>query len=214
MNRPKRLLIVEDHPIVAEGLALALRGEPDVTIVGVASNVADATRIAKAEKPTIILADLHLTDGSGADLVRDLRAADPELVGVMLSADSSDAALRACVQAGAVGFVLKTQPTTELLEAVRRCAAGELALPARALRQLRQDPGAARRGRLSERELEVLALLADGVDTKAVAERLSLSVSTVRHHVQAILEKTDTHSKLEAVLYAIDSGLLPGTRRS
>lgn len=214
MDRQKRLLIVEDHPLVAEGLALALRGEPDLEVVGVASSVAEAMELAGTGRPTIVLADLHLPDGSGAALVRTLQSHDPKLTAVMLSADSSDAALRESVRAGALGYVLKTQPTSELLEAIRRCAAGEIALPARALRHLREDGAAPPGTALSPREIEVLSLLATGEDTKAIAEQLGLSVSTVRHHVQAILEKTDTHSKLEAVIRAIDAGLIPGRRDS
>ncbi|MEA2662983.1 MAG: hypothetical protein QOH08_2555 [Chloroflexota bacterium] len=202
-----RLLIVEDHPIVAEGLELALSREFDIEIVASARSAGAGLVAAARTQPDVALVDYQLPDMPGAALVEQLRTHLPGLVVVMLTADASAQALRRSLSAGVAGFLLKTQQASEIASAIRRCAAGELALPARALAQLAPSPQRSSLG-LTERETEVLRLVADGLDTKAVAEALSLSVHTVRGHVQSILEKTGTHSKLEAVLRGLDAGIL------
>lgn len=212
-----RVLIVEDHLILAEGLALALGRCDDLLVVGLAGSVAEAVALADQEVPHVVLMDYHLPDGTGAQAALAIRRRLPEAAIVMLTADASDEVLMAAVEAGACGFLLKSNAAAQVIEAVRRAADGEMLIPAATLarligRQREQARRQAERSRLLEkltpRELEVLALMARGLDNRAIAHRLVLSYATVRGHVQNILSKLDAHSKLEAVARAVEYGLL------
>jgi DNA-binding NarL/FixJ family response regulator len=216
-SRPIRVLIVEDHRILAEGLELTLQRHGDLTVVGLAGSVAEASQIALRERPDVILMDFHLPDGTGAQAAATIREQLPDVAVVILSGDTSEAALIAAVEAGASGFLSKSQATVQVTEAVRRAADGEMLIPAATLaglvaRQRQRALVESERARLlvllTPRETEILRLMAQGFDNRAIADQLVISFTTVRGHVQNLLTKLGAHSKLEAVARAGQLGLL------
>jgi DNA-binding NarL/FixJ family response regulator len=217
MNDPIRTLIVDDHQLLAEALALALSRIRDVQVVGVALSVAEATRLASETNPRVILADYHLPDGTLTTLARDLHERAPNAALVVLTGDSSQPVLLNAVEAGAAGLILKSVGVTALADAIRRAASGDLLFSAVDIARLiglqrdrtirdraRQDL----RDQLTPRERDVLRLMAEGLDTRAIAERLVVSYTTVRGYVQDLLTKLGAHSRLEAVARARTQGLL------
>ena len=202
-----RVLIVEDHRVLAEGLEFALSRQRDLMVVGVAGTVAEGTRLAVEERPDVVLMDFHLPDGTGAQATAAIRGQLPEVAVVVLTADTGESALLAAVQAGARGWLVKTAGAAQVIDAVRRAAAGEMLIPAAILADLialQREQGERQQfaGSITPRELEVLDLMALGLDNRAIAERLVLSLTTVRGYVQNILEKLDAHSRREAVVRA------------
>lgn len=217
MGEPVRVLVVEDHPIVAEGLALVLARDDTLRVVGTVATVADAERLAEETRPDVALIDYHLPDGTGADAAQAIRRRAPRAALIVLTADASDEAMLAAIDAGVAGYIVKSEAVAQVSEAVRRAAAGEMLIPAATLagllrrqrQRLRADARSEQlRTRLTPREAEVLGLMAQGTDNRGIAERLGISIATARTHVQSIIEKLETHSKLEAVLRANEYGLL------
>ena len=212
-----RVLIVDDHPLVAEGVEAVLGRESDIQVVGVASTALEAEEISRREAPNVVLMDLRLPDRSGAEAAAAIRAEQPEVAVVFLTADASDDAIGRAVQAGAVGFLLKGDAAGEIPRAVRRAAAGEMLIPADVLARLfvvqgRNALTQAERAKVvaqfTRRERDVLNLMGEGIDNGGIAERLFVELTTVRWHVRNILEKLDVHSKLAAVLRASEFGLI------
>ena len=212
-----RVLVVEDHRVLADGLALLLGRQEDMEVVGMAAGVAEAVRLAAAERPDVVLMDYHLPDGTGAEATRRVLDAVAGAAVLMLTAETDDAVLHACIDAGACGYLLKSQAADQVVDAVRRAAAGETVLPAgmlaRALQyaktqRRRQARSAEVAGLLTAREREVLALLGSGLDNRTISERLGIGYATVRTHVQALIEKLGARSRLEAVARAAEAGLL------
>ncbi len=217
MPEPTRVLIVEDHPIVADGLRLALSRDDDLRVVGTASTLADARRLAAEILPSVVVLDYHLPDGTGAEAASAIRAVAPDAAFIILTADTSDDTMLSSIEAGVSGYVVKSEAAADIVEAVRRVAAGEMLIPPTILagllaRQRRRAERAVRRRELKERltarENEILQLLARGVENRAIADRLGISIATVRVHVQKVIEKLGAHSRLEAVVRANDHGLI------
>jgi DNA-binding NarL/FixJ family response regulator len=211
------VLLVEDHILVAEGLGAMLNATGDIRVVGTAATAADAVRLAAEERPAVVVMDSHLPDGSGADIAGRIREQQPQVAIVFLSADESEAAMIAAVRAGACAYLPKSRATADVVEAVRRAAQGEMLIPAGQLARLlarshemARDEHERRRLRdaLTRREKEVLGLMAEGLDNRAIAADLGIGFTTVRGHVQNILEKLDAHSKLEALACAARYALL------
>jgi DNA-binding NarL/FixJ family response regulator len=218
MTGTYRVLIVEDHQVVAEGLAMLLDDHPELRVVGVAGGVADVERIAAATAVDVAVADYWLPDGTGVDAARVLRAHHPDAAVLFLSADDSDEVMLAALEAGASGYLVKSAGGADVATAVRRAADGDVLVPARQLaallaRRRQQAQRQAERTRLlaslTVRERQVLGLLAEGKDNREVAARLGVSYPTVRSHVRSLLTKLGARSKLEAVVRAADWGL-PG----
>jgi DNA-binding NarL/FixJ family response regulator/anti-sigma regulatory factor (Ser/Thr protein kinase) len=210
-----RVLIVEDHRAVADGLALALGREADLQVVGIASRVGQAVCLSKQTRPDVLLVDYYLPDGTGAEAAAAIRQHLPDVAVVILTGEEGDAALLAAVRAGACGFLLKTESASEIIAAVRRAAEGETLIPAAVLASLfetqqappRSDEGTAPLvEQLTPREREVLQLMAQGLDNPAIAAELTLTLVTVRSYIQSILRKLGVHSKLAAVALAYQSG--------
>ena len=217
MAAPIRVLIVEDHRVLAEGLAFALGQDPDLEVVGIAGAVGDAVRLAGEARPDVVLLDYHLAEGTGAEAATAIRHERPDAAAVLLTGDTSDAVLLDAVEAGACGVLLKSQALGDVGAAVRRAAAGEMLIPAATLmgvvgrlrdRQRQEQARARFQTSLTGREHEVLRLMAQGLDTRAIAERLVIGETTVRGYVQKILRSLDAHSRLEAVVRAGEEGLL------
>jgi two-component system nitrate/nitrite response regulator NarL len=211
-----RVLIVEDHRVVAEGLAVLLNEHPDLRVFGWAATVAEAGRLAATHHVDVAVVDYWLPDGTGVDASVAVRASRPDAAVVFLSADDGDEIMLAALEAGASGYLVTTAGGADVAEAVRRAAAGEILVPAKQLAALltrrreqarRQSERVRRLGSLTPRERQVLGLMAEGLDNREIAERLGVSYATVRSHVRHLLGKLGARSKLEAVVRAADWGL-------
>ncbi len=221
---PYRVLIVEDHQVVAEGLAVLLDEHPDLDVVGWAATVADAERLVATEPVDVVVLDYWLPDRTGAEAVAALRVYRPDAAVVFLSADDSDDVILAALEAGASGYLVKSAGGADVAAAVRRAAEGEILMPARQLaalltrrrEQARQQAEQSRRlASLTPRERQILGLMAEGMDNREIALRLGISYATVRSHVRHLLGKLGARSKLEAVVRAVDWNLpAPGNASS
>lgn len=211
MTERIRVVLVEDHTLVAQGLVAALAAEADIDVVGVACTVTDGLELVADLAPDVVLTDYRLPDGDGAALTGRVRAAHDATQVVFLTAADDPAVLAAAIEAGASGFVHKSAAIDDVVRAVRAAHAGEVSFRPEELaavigRTRRTPPGPG--SDLTARELEVLHLLAEGRSTKEMVDRLVLSQHTVRNHVRNIMMKLDAHSKLEAVTIAARAGLV------
>lgn len=209
-----RVILVDDHQVVLRGMELALREEAGLDVVGAASTAAAALALAATTDFDVALVDMLLPDRAGAELIAGLRRARPAAAVVALSGDASEDLQLAALEAGAAGYLLKTVGTAAIAAAVRRAAQGEVVFEPAQLSRLfarRREAGRAAQARpaLTEREREILELMASGADTKTMAYRLGIAEHTIRRHTQNILSKLDAHSRLEAVAKAREAGLLP-----
>ncbi|MEU6075555.1 response regulator transcription factor [Micromonospora sp. NPDC047074] len=218
-----RIMVVDDHPMWREGVARDL-AEAGHVVVATSGEGRQALRVAAATRPDVVVLDLQLPDVSGVEVIRGLRAVLPDVRVLMLSASGEQQSVLDAVKAGATGYLVKSAAPAEFLEAVRRTAAGEpvftpglaglvlgeyrrlAAVPPGAAPGADRDaPGAA--PRLTERETEVLRLVAKGLSYKQIATRLGLSHRTVQNHVQNTLGKLQLHNRVELARYAIEQGL-------
>ncbi|WP_037683184.1 response regulator [Streptomyces cellulosae] len=215
-----KVLLVEDHRAVAEGLWALLDEYDDLTVVGWADSVAEVVPMTVELSPKVALIDYRLPDGTGAEAAARIREEDPDVVVVFLSADTSDAALLAAVEAGASGYLLKSAGGDEIAAAIRAADAGETLIPARTLMEVLARHRESTRltaqqterlQSLTAREEEILSLMSHGLDNRAIADRLTISYATVRTHVRGILEKLQARSQLEAVAKAAEWGFHPAS---
>jgi len=209
-----RVLVVDDHPLFRDGVLTALAGAEDLEVVAEAGDVASAVAAALEHHPDVVLMDLNLPDGSGIDAVRELAARLPEARVLVMTMSTDDDAVVAAMRAGARGYVVKGAGRRDLVESVRAVAAGGAVFsPVVADRLagyftgLAAVPGREAFPQLTEREREVLELLARGLDNRGIARALVLSDKTVRNHVSNVLAKLDVASRSEAVLRARNAGL-------
>ena len=218
MNDAKiKVLLVDDHALLLEGLEALLGDHADISVVGTARTVSQATEAAARLHPDVVLMDFRLPDGTGAAAAVAMRSSESAPAIVFLSADDSHDSVLAAVEAGAVGYLVKSDAARDVAEAVRRAAAGEMLVPPGVLAQLisrqREKARDHAAGKvmvesLSSREMEVLKLMAGGMDNQSLAVKLFISYATVRGHVRNILAKLGAHTKLEAVAKASEFGLL------
>jgi DNA-binding NarL/FixJ family response regulator len=213
---PIRVLIVDDHDLVAETLRRALGVESDIEIVASANSVATAVQAAREFRPDVVVMDYRLPDGTGAEAAAVLKAEDADIEIVMLTGLSNRVTLADALEAGCAGFVSKEGRFTELVDAIRAVAAGEVRVPASLLQDLANHlrPRPLSLGDdLTPREHEVLVLLAAGKSTADIVETLVLSVHTVRNHIRNLLTKLQVRSRLEAVAVGMRLGLIPPVDR-
>jgi two-component system, NarL family, nitrate/nitrite response regulator NarL len=216
-NQPVRVIVVQDHPLLASAIARILDSEPDLTVCGIAKSGGDAAPLAAHVKADVALLDFRLPDMSGPAAAGMILAAIPSAAIVFHSASESESDLLDAIDAGATAFLTKSAVADQIVEAVRGAARGELLIPvalfAKAIaRQHRVTSEAAERlelvAQFTPRELEILHLLANGVDTETIARRLSIATHTVEWHVRHVIEKLHVHSKLQAVVVAAQRGLV------
>jgi DNA-binding NarL/FixJ family response regulator len=203
------LLVVDDHPIVRQGLASALEDEPDFTVVGAVGSAEEALAALGRLQPDVVLLDLELPGIGGVEAIPRLLAADPAPAVLVFTAYDTDERVLGAIRAGARGYLLKGASTTEIARAVRAVAAGESALEPRVAARLVaavRSPGAT--GHLSGREREVLRLVADGLPGKQIARELGISERTVKFHTASVLRKLGADNRAQAVALAAERGLL------
>ncbi len=216
---PIRLLIVDDHNLFRHGLIRILSDYVELQIVGQAANGREAVALAEQLQPDVVLMDVNMPLLSGPDAVRQMRARFPSLPVVMLTVSERDEDLFDAIQAGAAGYLLKNTSAAELIDALQRAQAGEAILaPSMAARLLEEfrslaaaaprEPAAALSPELSEREVEVLRLVAQGLSNKEIADALNLSEHTVKTHLANILAKLHLRSRAHAAAYAVQAGLV------
>ena len=221
-DQPVRVLVVDDHPLWRDGAARSL-AEAGFVISGTAGNAAQALRVALATRPDVVLLDLNLPDASGAEVTGQLLAALPTVRVLMLSASGERQDVLDAVTAGASGYLLKSAELRELIDGVSATAEGHAVftpgLAGLVLGEYRrlaqaggepQAPVAADTGqtpRLTDRETEILRLVATGLTYPQIAERLTLSPRTVQNHVQNTLSKLQLHNKAQLVRYALERGV-------
>jgi DNA-binding NarL/FixJ family response regulator len=210
---PVRILVVDDHEMFAASLAQALQSEPDLLVVGQATSIAQARGLVASAAPDVVLLDHRLPDGDGVGAIAELLRIRPSAQVVVLTASASDRVLVAAMEAGAAGFIAKTQRLDDVMAGVRAAAQGESVVSAKLLSRLlprlqkRSGTGGAD---LTEREREILDLLARGMSNADIAAHLTISVHTVRNHVANLSAKLGAHSKLEVLSIAVREGLVEG----
>jgi RNA polymerase sigma factor (sigma-70 family) len=205
-----RVLIVEDHQVVADGLAALLNDQPDMTVVGKAASVVDSVARTEELKPDIVLVDFRLTDGTGADAGIGIRQVRPETKLIFLTREDSDAARFAAIEAGASAFIHKSQAANEVVDAIRTVAAGGTLITPRTIATLlnRRRAMDSHLESLTPREKEVLRLMAEGTSSREIGAKLGISYTTVRTHIRSLGSKLGVHSKLEAIVKARELALI------
>jgi len=212
-----RVLIVDDHALFRRGLQMVLDGEPDIEVVGEAADGHQAIDRAQELMPDVVLMDVRMPRRSGIEATREIRDALPHVRVLMLTVSDEEADLYEAIKAGASGYLLKEVSTDEVPEAIRSVVAGQSRIsPSMASKLLtefaawsrRTGPAGVSGPTLTERELEVLRLVAQGMANKDIAKELFISENTVKNHVRNILEKLHLHSRMEAVVYAVRENLL------
>jgi NarL family two-component system response regulator LiaR len=206
---PIRILIADDHSVVRQGLRMFLSLDSDLEIVGEAANGSEAVQMAHALQPEVVLMDLLMPVMDGITAITHLRRDLPEIEIVALTSVLEDTAVMGAIRAGAIGYLLKDTEADELRKAIKAAAAGQVQLsPKVAARLMREVQVPDSPESLTERETEVLRLLAKGCSNRELAQNLSIGEKTVKTHVSNILSKLGVPSRTQAALYAVRIGLV------
>ena len=205
-----RVLIVEDHQVVADGLSALINDQEDMTVVGTAGSVSDSISRATELMPDIVLMDFRLGDGTGADAGTAIRQVRPETKLIFLTREDSDTARFAALEAGASAFIHKSRAAQEVVEAIRTVAGGGSLFTPRSIATLlnKRREAESQLERLTRREKEVLRLMAEGTSSRDIAAKLGISYTTVRTHIRSLGSKLGVHSKLEAIVKARELALV------
>jgi NarL family two-component system response regulator LiaR len=207
---PIRILIADDHEVVRNGLRVSLGVDPQLEVVGEAADGAEAVRLAHRLRPDLVLMDLLMPELDGIAATQIIRQELPDTEVIALTSVLEDASVVGAVRAGAIGYLLKDTRAAELRRAIKAAAAGQVQLsPSAAARLVREVKAPERPEALSERELDVLRLLARGLANKEISRDLGIAEKTVKTHVSSILGKLGVHSRTQAALYAGRIGVVP-----
>jgi two-component system, NarL family, response regulator LiaR len=207
-----RILIIDDHSVVRQGLRMFLGLDPELEVVGEGANGEDALRLARQLRPDVVLMDLIMPGMDGVKATEILRRELPETEVLVLTSVLEDALVVDAVRAGAIGYLLKDTQADELRRAIKAAAAGQVQLSPQAAALLMQEVRASEPSptiALTERELSVLLLLARGLSNKEIAHQLALGEKTIKTHVSHILAKLGVQSRTQAALNAVRLGLVP-----
>jgi two-component system nitrate/nitrite response regulator NarL len=214
---PIRILIVQDHPLLASAIARVLDSQEDMSVCAIARRGDEAASLAAKERPDVVVMDFRLPDATGPVAAAAILSAAEDAALVFHSAEESETALLDAIDAGATAYLTKSATADEIIEAVRRASVGEVLIPvalfARAVtrqRELVTDKTARKKlfGAFTPRELDTLRLLAEGHDTPTLATLMGIAPHTVAWHIRHIIEKLGVHSKLQAVIAAARLGLI------
>ncbi len=205
-----RIFLVDDHEIVRRGLRELLEEEDDLEVVGDASTASEALARIPSTNPDVAILDVRLQDGDGIELCRDLRSAHPHIACLMLTSYPDDEALFSAIMAGAAGYVLKQVRGIDLVDGIRRVAAGQSlldpSLTSRVLERLRQPPVVDELASLTDQERRILALISDGLTNRQIGEQMFLAEKTVKNYVSNVLAKLGMSRRAEAAAYAARLG--------
>lgn len=209
-DKVRKVVLVDDHPIVREGLAQVIAQKPDLTVCGEADNAADALGVIEATRPDVVVVDLALKDRSGLELIKDIAIRFPKLAVIVLSMRSESLYAERALRAGAQGYVTKEEDTARVIEGIRKVLDGEVylsdAMAGKVLKTLfpgRREPRGLPTDRLSDRELEVLEMIGKGRSTSEIAGALHVSVKTVETYRERIKDKLNLADAGELLRYAI-----------
>jgi DNA-binding NarL/FixJ family response regulator len=207
---PIQVLIVEDHRVVAEGLAALINSQADMHVAGNVGTVAECVEAATELNPDVVLLDFRLPDGTGPDAAAAIRTVRPASKMIFLTREDTDAARFAAVQSGASAFIHKSQAAAEVVAAIREVARGKMLITPRTIAALlaKRRSIEAQLERLTPREKEVLRLMAEGLPSRQIAADMGISYTTVRTHIRSVGTKLAVHSKLEAIVKARELGLI------
>jgi NarL family two-component system response regulator LiaR len=214
MDQPIKVLLVDDHEMVRIGLAAVLDTEEGIEVVGEASNGHEGLRLAQMYKPDVVLMDLVMEGMDGVETTRRLMEMLPECKVIVLTSYIDDSKMYPVIEAGAFSYLLKTSRATEIAEAIRAAARGQSVLEsqvaAKMMNRFRQPQRAqapAPHESLTEREMEVLKLLAQGLSNQEIADKLYIGVKTVKYHITNIFSKLGVEDRTQAAIYAHKQGL-------
>ena len=215
---PIRVLVVDDHALFRRGLEMVLEQEPDIEVVGEASDGTEAVQVATETTPDVVLMDVRMPRRGGIDACTAIKDAVPSTKIIMLTISDEEADLYDAIKAGAMGYLLKEISIEEVASAIRAVHGGQsLISPSMASKLLNEFASMIKRTderqqvptpRLTDREMEVLRLVAKGLNNRDIAKQLYISENTVKNHIRNILEKLQLHSRMEAVVYAVREKLL------
>ncbi|HEX9266963.1 MAG TPA: response regulator transcription factor [Candidatus Limnocylindria bacterium] len=210
---PIRVLLVDDHELVRQGVASMLAKAEDLTVVGEAKTGREAIETARKELPDVVLMDVRMPDMDGLEATRRIKEERSRTAVIMVTMHDNPAYLREAVRAGAAGYLLKDVSKDDLIDAIRQVATGGAFIESQMLKGMLSEmkpgsatPSAARN--LTKREREILALVAEGLSNREIADKLVLSPETVKSHVAAILEKLNVSDRTQAAIYAVRNGLV------
>jgi two-component system response regulator DevR len=209
-SEPIRVFLLDDHEVVREGVRALLDAADDIEVVGEAGTVADALARIPACRPHVAILDVQLPDGSGVEVCRSIRSDQPDLRALMLTSYADDEALFEAILAGASGYLLKQVRGTDIVEAVRRVAAGDSlldpTLTTRVLDRMREPAAEDERlARLTSQERAVLALIAEGLSNREIGERMFLAEKTIKNYVSAILAKLGMQRRTQAAVFGAEA---------
>jgi DNA-binding NarL/FixJ family response regulator len=201
-----KLVIVDDHEALREGLVALLQQSGGVEVVGAAGNVAAGVDLVEHSEPDVAIVDIRLPDGSGIDLTRDLLARRPDLGVILYTGDADAELLYDGLDSGARGYALKAGSMDELMAAIERVAGGGSYVDPRLDRILLSPRATAHVPQLSPREREIMHLMAEGMTAEAIGDRISVSVETVRTHVRNVIRKLQARNRVHAIAIALERG--------
>ena len=200
-----RVLSADDHPLLREGIATLINSQPDMKLIAEAANGQEAIQQFNQHRPDVTLMDLRLPDISGIDAVIAIRSQHPEARIIMLTTFEGDVEIQRALEAGARGYLLKSMPPKDMLEAIRQVHAGKKRIPAEIASHLAEHMGDES---LTEREIEVLRAIAEGNRNRDIATQLFISEETVKVHIKHIMEKLNASDRTQAVAIGVRRGII------